>query len=203
MVQISQKSFWFWIFFFLWSHWLFLFWTSCVLPYGFQIQSGYLACTLPCLHAVILKVTSGATPTFSTNRGEHCISVYMAWWLVAFPTCHVCNRGRLLGFDRETSRVVSGHAVHSATATGLILNFFITYLVGLDEFKIGKTQMDLTAGNIQTKMCRTLSTFFRVALQHFVTTFLKQIFQIPKDQNITFRKLALFVMIPHLTEDKL
>ena len=24
----------------LWSHWLLLFWTSCVLPHGFQIQSG-------------------------------------------------------------------------------------------------------------------------------------------------------------------
>ena len=60
----------------LWSHWLLLFWTSCVLPHGFQIQSGYLACTLSYL---ILKVTTGATPTFSTNRGVHCISVYTAW----------------------------------------------------------------------------------------------------------------------------
>ena len=68
----------------LWSHWLLLFWTSCVLPHGFQIQSGYLACTLSCLHAVILKVTSGATPAFSTNRGVHCISMYMAWWPVMF-----------------------------------------------------------------------------------------------------------------------
>ena len=90
----------------LWSHWLLLFWTSCVLPHGFQIQSGYLACTLSYLHAVILKVTSGVTPAFSTNRGVHCISVYTAWQPVTFPTCHVCNRGRLLGFDRETSRTV-------------------------------------------------------------------------------------------------
>ena len=96
-----------------------LFWTSCVLRHGFQSQSGYLACTLSCLHAVILKVTSGATPAFSTNRGVHCISMYMAWRLVMFPTCHVCNKGRLPGFNRETSRVVSGHAVHSATATGV------------------------------------------------------------------------------------
>ena len=63
----------------LWSHWLLLFWTLCVLPHGLQIQSGYLACTLSCLHAVILKVTTGATPAFSTNRGVHCISMYMAW----------------------------------------------------------------------------------------------------------------------------
>ena len=86
-----------------------LFWTSCVLPHGFQIQSGYLACTLSCLHAVILKVTSGVTPAFSTNRGVHCISMYMAWQLVTFPTCHICNRGRLPGFDRETSCTVSRH----------------------------------------------------------------------------------------------
>ena len=100
----------------LWSHWLLLFWTSCVLPHGFQIQSGYLACTLSCLHAVILKVTSGVTPAFSTNRSVHCISMYMAWRPVTFPTCHICNRGRLLGFDRETSRTVSRRALHSAAA---------------------------------------------------------------------------------------
>ena len=64
---------------FLWRHWLLLFWTLCVLPHGFQIQSEYIACTLSCLCAVILKVTTGVTPVFSTNRGVHCISVYMAW----------------------------------------------------------------------------------------------------------------------------
>ena len=64
----------------LWSHQLLLFWTSCVLPHGFQSQSrsGSLACTLYCLRAVIPKVTSGATPAFSTNRGVHCVSVYVA-----------------------------------------------------------------------------------------------------------------------------
>ena len=63
----------------LWSHWLLLFWTSCVLPHRFQSRSGSLACTLSCLRTVIPKVTSGATPAFSTNRGVHCISVYTAW----------------------------------------------------------------------------------------------------------------------------
>ena len=63
----------------LWSHCLLLFWTSCVLPHRFQSRSGSLACTLSCLRAVIPKVTSGATPAFSTNRGVHCISVYTAW----------------------------------------------------------------------------------------------------------------------------
>ena len=94
---------------------------TCVLPHGFQIQSGYLACTLSCLHAVILKVTSGVTPAFSTNRGVHCISMYMAWRLVMFPTCHICNRGRLPGFDRETYHTVSRCALHSATMTGFYL----------------------------------------------------------------------------------
>ena len=109
-----------------------LFWTSCVLPHGFQIQSGYLACTLSCLHAVILKVTSGATPAFSTNRGVHCISVYMAWQPVTFPTCHICNRGRLPGFNRETSRTVSRCALHSATATGFS-TAFLGLLLHMDD----------------------------------------------------------------------
>ena len=56
-----------------------LFWDSCILPHGFQIQSGYLACTLSCLCTVILKVTTGVTPAISTNRGVHCINMYMAW----------------------------------------------------------------------------------------------------------------------------
>ena len=34
---------------------------------------------------------------------------------------HACSRGRMPGFDRETSRTVSRHAVHSATATGCLI----------------------------------------------------------------------------------
>ena len=56
-----------------------LFWTSCVLPHGFQSRSGSLVCALSCFRAVIPKVASGVTPAFSTNRGVHCIGVYMAW----------------------------------------------------------------------------------------------------------------------------
>ena len=51
---------------------------ACVLPHGFQSQSGYLTCTRSCLCAVILKVTTGATLAFSTNRDVHCISMYTA-----------------------------------------------------------------------------------------------------------------------------
>ena len=68
-----------------------LFWTLCVLPHGFQSRSGSLACTLSCLRAVIPKVTSGATPAFSTNRGVHCISVYTAWQPSHFDP-HTCSR---------------------------------------------------------------------------------------------------------------
>ena len=64
----------------LWSHWLLLFWTLCVLPHGFQIQSGSLGCTLSCLCAVILKVTTGVTPAFSTNRSVHCIKCIRHGW---------------------------------------------------------------------------------------------------------------------------
>ena len=64
----------------LWSHWLLLFWTLCVLPHGFQSQSGSLACTLSCLRAVILKITTGATPAFSTNRSVHCIKCIWHGW---------------------------------------------------------------------------------------------------------------------------
>ena len=128
-----------------------LFWTSCVLPHGFQIQSGYLACTLSCLHAVILKVTSGVTPAFSTNRGVHCISVYTVWRPVTFPTCHVCNRGRLPGFDRETSRTVSRCALHSATATGSL------------ERALYQIKQPLTWGFLSSKICPQLR------LGHFIT----------------------------------
>ena len=106
----------------LWSHWLLLFWTSCVLPHGFQIQSRYLACTLSCLHAVILKVTSGVTPAFSTNRGVHCISVYMAWRPVTFPTCHVCNRVYQLMFGKVSfllRKTSGGNIANSAKKTPL------------------------------------------------------------------------------------
>ena len=73
--------------FILWGHWLPLFWTSCDLPYGFQSQSGSLACTLTCLCMVNLRAMSGTTSAFSTNRGVHCISVYTADWPSRHPSC--------------------------------------------------------------------------------------------------------------------
>ena len=63
---------------FLCGHWLPLFWTSCDPPIGFQKQDGSLACMLTCLHVLNLRVMSGATPAFFTNRGVHCISMYTA-----------------------------------------------------------------------------------------------------------------------------
>ena len=44
----------------------------CDPSHGFQSQDGSLICTITCLCAVNLGVMSGATPTFSTNRGVLC-----------------------------------------------------------------------------------------------------------------------------------
>ena len=71
----------------LWGHCLPLFWTSCDPPHGFQSQGGSLTCTITCLCVVNLRVTSGATPAFSTNRGVHCISVYTAGPPSRHPSC--------------------------------------------------------------------------------------------------------------------
>ena len=64
-----------------------LFWTLCDPHHGFQGQGGFLACTLTCLHAVNLRVTSGATSAFSTHRGVHCISMYTTGLPSRLPTC--------------------------------------------------------------------------------------------------------------------
>ena len=59
----------------------------CDPPHGFQSQGGSLSCTLTCLCAVNPRVTSGATPAFSTNSGVHCISVYTAGPPSRHPSC--------------------------------------------------------------------------------------------------------------------
>ena len=61
--------------FILWGHWLFLFWTLYDPSHGFQSQGGSLTCTLTCLHAVNLRVTSQwPTPAFSTNKSVNCMT---------------------------------------------------------------------------------------------------------------------------------
>ena len=57
-----------------------LFWTSGDVCPGFQSQGGFphLHASSP-VHNRFLRFTSDATPAFSTNRGVHCISLYMAW----------------------------------------------------------------------------------------------------------------------------
>ena len=37
-----------------------------------------LSCIITCLQTMNLRVASGTTPAFSTNRGVHCVSVYTA-----------------------------------------------------------------------------------------------------------------------------
>ena len=70
-----------------------LFWTLRDPPHGFQSQGGSLACTLTCLYAVNLRVTSGATAAFSTNRGVHCISMCTAGPPSGHPWCKQWRAG--------------------------------------------------------------------------------------------------------------
>ena len=71
--------------FILWGHWLPLFWTLCDPSHEFHSQGGSLTCTLTWLHAVNLRVQSGATPAFSTNRSVNCV-VY-TYTLFAYFVC--------------------------------------------------------------------------------------------------------------------
>ena len=57
----------------LWCHWLPYFGLRVTFPTGFKARV-VLSYILTCLHAVDLRVTSGATPAFSTTRGVHCIN---------------------------------------------------------------------------------------------------------------------------------
>ena len=50
----------------LWSHWLPLFWTSCYPPISLKVK-------MPSL-----RVMPGTTPSISTNRDAHCISMCTA-----------------------------------------------------------------------------------------------------------------------------
>ena len=110
-----------WHFFFqnFWRTWVLfvgplipLFWTSGDIYPGFQSQVGSLACMLPCLCT---------TDSWDSPLVQHLLtSWWPAWQPVVFSTCYICSRGRMLGFDRETSRIISRRAIHSATATGLV-----------------------------------------------------------------------------------
>ena len=88
-----------------------LFWTSGNVCPGFQSQGGSLACMQPYL------CTRDSTESPLVQHLP--TSWWPAWQPVGFPTCYICSRGRMLGFDRETSCTVSRHAIHWATATGL------------------------------------------------------------------------------------
>ena len=87
-----------------------LFWTSSDISPGFQSQGGSIACVLCHLHAM---------NSWDSPLVRHLPTSWRpAWRPVAFPTCYICSRGRILGFDQETSHTVSRRALHSATATG-------------------------------------------------------------------------------------
>ena len=75
----------------LWGYWLPLFCTSCDLPHGFQSQAGSLDCTYLCMMNFSLR--SSATPVFSTNRGTHCTSMYIAGLRSIHPSCKQWRAG--------------------------------------------------------------------------------------------------------------
>ena len=52
----------------------------CDTPHRFPSQGGSFACTLTCLCMVNLRVTSGATPAFSTNRSSKCVYSMLTFW---------------------------------------------------------------------------------------------------------------------------
>ena len=67
----------------------------------------HLCASLP-VHNRFLRFTSGATPAdlLAASMAASCV-----------PYMHICSRGRMLEFDRETSCTISRCAIHSATAT--------------------------------------------------------------------------------------
>ena len=94
-------------------------------------QDGSLTCTLTCLHAVNLRVTSGTTSAFSTNTGAHCTSMYTA----DSPSRHLsCKQQRAGGsglliwavvrFDLVLAHLTSECAIHLATPASLLKPMF-------------------------------------------------------------------------------
>ena len=93
---------------FLWGHWYPCFGLLMTSSLGFKARVDpsleYFVTCMPWIPEIHLWCD-----TCWLYRGPHGSQLYSP---------HASSRGRLLGFDRETSRIVSGHAVHSATATG-------------------------------------------------------------------------------------
>ena len=127
-----------WVFFlfliFCWTKVHFVGATDCpcfglcvTLPMGFKARVVLLTYTLTSLHAVNLRVMSGATTVFSTNRGVHCISVYTAgppsrhplmqavesrqWWMLTFGSSEIRSCA---------ARSTSESAIHLATPVWLL-----------------------------------------------------------------------------------
>ena len=91
-------------------------------PMGFQSQGGSLTCILNYLHMVNLRVTSGATSAFSTNRGVHNISMYTA----GSPSRHPSSKQQSAshsglgssGIQSCAASLTSEQAIHSAMPAG-------------------------------------------------------------------------------------
>ena len=84
---------------------------------GVTLSMGFKArvVLLPaCLHAVILRVTSGATPAFSTNMDVHCISVFTAGPLPHIP--HASRGGwAAVGYGPSLSAEARSSSEHAIT----------------------------------------------------------------------------------------
>ena len=76
------------------------------------------------------------------------------------PTCYICSRGRMPGFNLETSRTVSGHAVHSATVTGKVCRLQFTVLVNYVGFENYWDFMNGAGYIPTTTRCRHLLIIF-------------------------------------------
>ena len=90
-------------------------------PLGFKARMDpSLACFVPCL-PWIPEIHLWCNNCW-LYRGQH----------GSWPrSLHACSRGRLLGFNQETSRIVSEHAVHSATATGRKIHLSSMWALGV------------------------------------------------------------------------
>ena len=83
---------------------------------------------------------------FPPYRGVHCVSMYTAWRPVTFPTCHICNRGRLPGFDRETSRTLSRHCCPLSYCDRLMLILHVS----MDSSYVEVPHMCMVACHVAT-----------------------------------------------------
>ena len=104
-----------------------LFSTSCetrhvcqiLKPHGFQSQGCSLTCAHTCLRTVNLRVTSGATSAYSTNRSVHCfLCVYGR--LASRTSLMQAPEGRQWWIANMGSSEISGRPLNKRACLGLL-----------------------------------------------------------------------------------